>query len=923
MKSNPAAAARVRLTTTALTLGLASVAIAQTTQNYSDATGEVAVPGNPYPHLDITSVDVTVNAAEDEITFRINLDGDPVATNWGNYMIGIRSAGGGDTSGNGWGRPIEFTPGMTRWIGCWVNDGGSVTGGNGQIWTYAGASWNQTGSLNGTNGTVTPDAAGKYVEIVTPTANLDLGPGEVFAFDVYTSGGGGGDGAVDSLSASATSIGNWPDSFTTDAVGGAPNPALEFTMPGTDPFVTWIQGFGLAPGDQGEDDDPDMDNLTNREEFDADLGLNPNDPDTDGDNLDDDVETGTGTYVSVLDTGSLPADDDTDDDGYLDGVEVDGTALGYLSDPNEFNHDDVVLAGTFLTPSFDPTGNGLDPLGTDGFMTPVGTGLTEQYQWMHRIQLSPTGNYSFKFTNGLDWADPDHWQWGANGSPNQVVRNGSDIEVSVPLSGIHDFAIDTANLTYSVTRATFPDLPSFLAAYGLASGGDDDDSDNLDNSEEFALGTDPTNPDTDGDGLEDGWENNTGTWLSGTQTGTDPLDADSDDDTLSDGIESNSGTFNGAGDPGTNPNEVDSDGDGENDNIEIFQGTDPTDINDSSASNGLPLVDGTKDSLYGSFLARQTIQTNFGDNINELNAAYGKVVDGKLYLMLTGNLGDNFNKLEVFIDSTDDVTDNTFISAGNDGASAMDDMLFDTEFTPEYHIILRRGLGKFDVDFADLGAGTWTAYEAVLNQGTEGFGTTGVGVNTLPINVAYNNSNTGGVGGGTGAADQAAAAAAIHGIEICIDLVDLGSPVAPMKVMAAINNDNHSFLSNQILGGLPVDLDGVGLGTNNLGDPSVVEFDLIDQDQFFPVALTTPNADFSIKSTTLINGGTQLEIEVGGLTNGTQYVLRESADLSGFGAVSTTVTPAASFLASGTTQTLVVDLPVGDKRFYRVEEVTP
>lgn len=918
MKSNPASAGRSRLAITALSMGLASTALAQTSVNYPDTTDETAVPGSPFPHLDITSVDVTVNATEDQITFRINLAGDPVTTNWGNYMIGIRSAGGGDTAGNGWGRPISFTPGMTRWIGSWVN-----TGGDGQVWTYAASTWTQTGSLDGTNGTVTPDATGSYVEITTPTAGLDLGPGETFAFDVFTSGGGGGDGAVDSLSASTSSITDWGNAFTTDAVGGTPNPALEFTMPGTDPFVTWVQGFGLDPADQDEGDDPDMDNLTNREEFDADLGLDPNNSDTDNDGLDDDVETATGTYVSSLDTGSLPAVDDTDGDGYLDGAEVDGTtALGYLSDPNEFNHDSVVLAGTFLTPSFDPTGNGLDLLGTDGFMIPVGTDLAEQYQWVHSIKLS-TGDYAFKFTNGLDWANPDHWQWGVTGVPGAVARNGNDIPVNVAISGIYDFTIDTAAQTYSVTKATFADLPSFLAAYGLANGGNDDDSDNLTNSEEFTLGTDPTNPDTDGDGLNDDVENNTGTWSSASQTGTDPLDADSDDDTLPDGIENNSTIYNGPGDPGTDPNKADSDNDSENDNIEIFQGTDPTDTGDSSASNGLPLVDGFRDGIYGSAISVQTVNTNFGNNFNELNAAYARVVDGKLYLMLTGNINEGFNKLEIFIDSTDAVTDNTFISAGNDGAEIMDDMLFDADFAPDYHLILRRGLGKFDVDFANLDTGFSSNYEAILNLGTSGFGSTGTGVNTIPIRVGYDNSNVGGVGDGTGAADQVAAAAATTGVELCIDLADLGPPASTIKVMAAINNDNHSFLSNQILGGLPVDLDGEGLGTNNLGTPTNVEFDMIAGNQYFPIALTTPGAAFSIKSTTLISSGTQLQLEVEGLTNGAEYILRESADLSGFGAVSTTVTPAPSFTAVGTSHTLVVDLPAGTERFYRVEEVTP
>jgi len=918
MKAISASFGGTQLVTATLSLAIATAATAQTSQNYPDATGEISGTIGSQPHLDITSVDVTVNAAEDEITFRINLNGDPVATNWGNYMIGIRSAGGGDTTSNAWGRPIGFTPGMTRWIGSWVN-----TGGDGQIWSYAASAWSQTGALNGTNGTVTADAAGKYVEIVTPTAGLDLGPGETFSFDVYSSGSGGGDGPVDSLSATATSINNWGDSFTTDDVAGAPNPALEFVMPGSDPFVAWVQGFGLALEDQDEDDDPDMDNLTNREEFDLDLGLNPNNSDTDSDDLDDDVETATGVYLSSLDTGTLPAVDDTDGDGHLDGEEVDGTALGYLSDPNEFNHDEVVLAGSFLTPVFDPTGSGQDPLGTDGIMVSVGTGLSEQYQWVHSIALGAAGDYTFKFTNGLDWADPDHWQWGSTGTPAVIARDGGDIELSVPLSGIHDFSVDTAALAYSVTRATFGDLPSFLAAYGLVSGGDDDDADDLDNSEEFALGTDPTNADTDGDGLDDGVEDNTGVWMGEMQTGTDPLDADSDDDSLPDGVEDNSGVYNGDGDPGTNPNEVDSDGDGENDNIELFQGTDPTEISDSSASNGLPIVDGFKDGIYGSHVSLQTVQTNFGDNANELNAAYARVVDGKLYLMLTGNLGDNFNKLEIFIDSTDAITDNLFFSAENDGAGVMDNMVFDTAFTPEYHLIVRRGLGKFDVDFANLDTLTSSSHEAILNSGTTGFGQTGVGVNASPIRAAYDNSNTGGVGGGVGMADQVAAAAATHGLELCIDLTDLGSPTTGFTVMAAINSEDHSFLSNQILGGLPVDLDGVGLGTNNLGNPAVVEFDQIAGDQFFPVALTTPDAAFSIKSTTLINSGTQLQIEVEGLSDGENYVLRESTDLSAFGAVTTSVSPSASFMASGTTQLLVVDLPLGNKRFYRVEEVAP
>lgn len=47
----------------------------------------------------------------------------------------------------------------------------------------------------------------------------------------------------------------------------------------------------------------------------------------------------------------------------------------------------------------------------------------------------------------------------------------------------------------------------------------------------------PVNNDTDGDGLENSVETNTGTFVSPTDTGTDPNDFDTDDDGYSDGVE--------------------------------------------------------------------------------------------------------------------------------------------------------------------------------------------------------------------------------------------------------------------------------------------------------------------------------------------------------------------------------------------------
>ncbi len=87
----------------------------------------------------------------------------------------------------------------------------------------------------------------------------------------------------------------------------------------------------------------------------------------------------------------------------------------------------------------------------------------------------------------------------------------------------------------------------------------DDDGDGLSNQSETVLGTDPDNPDTDGDGLNDGQEVN--------QHGTNPKQQDSDGDTLLDGEEVNIYK--------TSPTNPDTDGDGVTDGVEVAGGGDP------------------------------------------------------------------------------------------------------------------------------------------------------------------------------------------------------------------------------------------------------------------------------------------------------------------------------------------------------------
>lgn len=234
----------------------------------------------------------------------------------------------------------------------------------------------------------------------------------------------------------------------------------------------------------------------------------------------------------------------------------------------------------------------------------------------------------------------------------------------------------------------------------------------------------------------------------------------------------------------------------------------------AGAAFAAPVVDGTiAGDTYGAARAVQTVETGFGDNLSELNAAYGVIDGGRLHLALTGNIENNFNKLEIFIDSRAG-GENTFsANPSHDNVSVMGGMKFDAGFDADYHVIARRGNfggDKFDLNFAELGGG-FSEYFDVFGGTQEGAGSTGTGVNASPIDIAYDNSNIAGVGGGSGAAaNQADALAVQTGFEISIDLADLGYTGGDIRVSAFVNNGDHNYVSNQVLGGLPV-------GTGNLG----------------------------------------------------------------------------------------------------------
>ena len=269
----------------------------------------------------------------------------------------------------------------------------------------------------------------------------------------------------------------------------------------------------------------------------------------------------------------------------------------------------------------------------------------------------------------------------------------------------------------------------------------------------------------------------------------------------------------------------------------------------ASSAGAAPLVlDGIRDAAYGPARAVQTVRTGFGDNFNELDAAYALVEGGTLYVLFTGNLEANFNRLNVFFDTKaggQNVLQNAANAGGtnpeNDGwAGKHAGMTFDSGFEADYMLSLRNGFApgaRFDVGYAVVGGGLGNYLEA-----SDVFGGSLVGSNASAlangIGVAFDNSNVAGITGGFGAADATAAQAVLTGIELAIPLAALGSPAGAIRISPMLNGSNHDYLSNQFLGGLPAgspNLGGDGAG-GFTGSLSGVDLNDFAGEQYFEVA---------------------------------------------------------------------------------------
>ena len=315
------------------------------------------------------------------------------------------------------------------------------------------------------------------------------------------------------------------------------------------------------------------------------------------------------------------------------------------------------------------------------------------------IDATPTGGYPTTYTY--------QWSYKAVGNsgyfiiPSNFGGTASSYQISGDSGNNGTWKVEVTNGT-GTTTAEFN--------YRVYT---DSDSDGLsDGQEEFVLGTDPNDNDSDDDSLLDGVETNTGTWISSSATGTDPLSDDSDNDGLLDGVETNTAEYVDSSDTGTDPNNSDTDGDGLLDGVESNSGT----YVDSSDTGTDPLeVDSDGDSIEDGYETATGVwlgATDTGTNPTMGDSDGDRLSDGAETNSGTfvdrSNTGTNPNSTD---SDGDGFTDNYEINTSYDPTSSVD--------TPDAVLIVKTAIelefhgasgGTYRIEHAtDLGS--WTTVE--------------------------------------------------------------------------------------------------------------------------------------------------------------------------------------------------------------------
>ena len=283
-----------------------------------------------------------------------------------------------------------------------------------------------------------------------------------------------------------------------------------------------------------------------------------------------------------------------------------------------------------------------------------------------------------------------------------------------------------------------------------------------------------------------------------------------------------------------------------------------------SAPSAALAVSGTLSPAYGPPLAVQASQSNViflgshggiadpsatvSQSANtELDAAYGYVSGGVLYLFFSGSqLSEvqleggiqHVSPLDVFIDCAPGgqqllLSNNPTVTFTFD-LTKMTGLKFDDGFSADYCLSLgvdpANSFYQFGAYYAVLpagggGPGTYLGHTMAGPPGTLSGGT-----NPFGIQVTLDDSNKLGLGNGCG---PAAANVVTTGVEWAIPLAAIGNPSGCIRVCALDPNDVHSQISNQVMGPLPT-------GSCAYTLASATDFSAIPGDQFVTVCNPTP-----------------------------------------------------------------------------------
>jgi hypothetical protein len=255
-------------------------------------------------------------------------------------------------------------------------------------------------------------------------------------------------------------------------------------------------------------------------------------------------------------------------------------------------------------------------------------------------------------------------------------------------------------------------------------------------------------------------------------------------------------------------------------------------------------LNGTLNSgFYGSPLAVQTINTGFGnagggnDSVggSELDAAYGQISGGDLYLFLAGNFENNGNHLNVFV-SGGAPGQSTLNAPATATLQTMNGSVFSPGFQATWAFDMNDYQGTlYNEEYTYAGPGALAGgYVGAVGETSTGIGAGLPGGGGYPAYtyLALNNNHASMMGASGAAANYAAMLSTTTGLELQIPLSVLGWTGGNIEVLADINGGGDSYLSNQFLPGLPV-------GSGNLGTPG---FNFANTpDEYFTVSVPEPS----------------------------------------------------------------------------------